>query len=230
MTVDDANRLVAAAEDSGVFFTGYEVQHRLTERSRHLKQILRDGTIGEPMTLYHVAHGGLPQPWAGQQGDSWWLHRDKAPGGAWIDHAIYAVDQIRWVFEQEVESVSAVGDVRRHQHLQNMEDWGLAWMRLKNGFTAIMEDTWTADSGTHFNRYIGTDGSLILESDHFLLHKKGSTERIEIPEQSRRPMSIVASAIEGRERLPFDHTDSVRNLAACLAAYESACTGKQVKL
>ncbi len=227
MTVEAANSLAAAADNAGVFFTAYEVQHRLTERSRYLKKILSDGIIGDPISFYHVAHGGLAQPWPGQVGDSWWCHPEKVPGGAWIDHAIYAVDQIRWMFDREVESVSGAIGNRRHKQLQ-VEDWGLASVRLENGFTAVMEDTWTADSGTHFNRYIGTNGSLLLESDHFMLQNKGTTERLEIPEQTRTPFSIIAGAVQGRERLPFTNTCSVQNLAACLAVYESARTGRRV--
>jgi predicted dehydrogenase len=227
MTVKDASSLATAAEDAGVFFSSFEVYHRLTERGRLLKQIIRDGIIGEPMSFFQVAHGGLPQPWPEQQGDSWWLHPDKVPGGAWLDHAIYAVDQMRWTLEQEVRTVSGIIDNRRHKDLQ-LEDWGVAWLRLENGFSAVMEDTWTADSGTHVSRYIGTEGSLVLHSDHFTLHKDGKEERIELPKDSNTPVARLAAIVRDQERPPFKPACSVHNLAACLAVYESARTGKQV--
>jgi predicted dehydrogenase len=229
MTVEDASALAGAAEDSGVVFSSFEVYPRLTERGRFLKQVIRDGIIGEAISFYHVAHGGLPQPWPEQQGDSWWLHPDKAPGGAWLDHAIYAVDQVRWTLESEVEWVSATMANRRHKDL-DLEDWGVAWMRFENGFSAVMEDTWTADSGTHFNRYIGTEGSLVLESDHFTLIKGGNTERIEIPADFDTPVSKIVSVIRGETRAPFKPTCSVHNLRACLAAYESARTNSSIWL
>lgn len=227
LSVAEANQLAAAADDSGVFWASYETSHRLSERSRFLKKILRDGIIGAPISFYHVAHGGLPQPWQGQQGDSWWLDGSKVPGGAWIDHAIYAVDQIRWTLEKEVESVSATLGNRRHTELA-VEDWGIAWMRLTNGFTAVMEDAWTADIGTRFDRWIGTEGGLVPESDAFVIHKRGQTERIAIPAETRSAMAQIAAAVRGEERLPMKTTCSVHNLAACLAVYDSFRTGRHV--
>jgi predicted dehydrogenase len=40
MTVDDASRLAAAAEDAGVFWSSFEVSHRMRANSRHLKKLL----------------------------------------------------------------------------------------------------------------------------------------------------------------------------------------------
>ncbi len=227
LTVREANRLAAAADDAGVFWSSFEVSHRLTARSQRLKELLKEGVIGEPISFYQVAQGGLPQPWPGQSGPSWWLEPDRVPGGAWIDHAIYAVDQVRWALEREVESVSATLGNRRHQEL-GVEDWGIAWLRLTSGFTAVMEDAWTADSGTNFNRYIGTEGSLAPEGDAFVVSRQGDTERIPVPEEERSPFAWIAAATRGQSRLPFTNACSVFNLDTCLAAYESFRTGKHV--
>src|SRR5207249_11220633 len=129
-----------------------------------------------------------------------------------------------WTLEQEVESVSATLANRRYMDLA-LEDWGIAWMRLTNGFTAVMEDTWTADSGTRFDRWIDTDGSLVPEGDAFVQYRKGKTERFDVPEQTRSPMAQIAAAVRGEERLPMKPVCSVHNLAACLAVYESFRSG-----
>jgi len=227
LSVAVANQLASAADDAGVFWSSFEVSHRLTAKSLKLKQLLKDGVIGEPISFYHVAHGGLPQPWPGQTGDSWWLDPNKVPGGAWIDHAIYAVDQVRWNLEREVESVSATLANRRHKHLA-VEDYGLAWMRLTNGFTALMEDTWTADAGTRFDRYIGTDGNLTPDEEGFIVTKRGTTERFDVDAEARTPFAWIAAAVRGEAELPFTNTCCVHNLAACLAAYESFRTNSHV--
>ncbi len=226
-TLGDAVAMSGAAEEAGVIWSSFEVSHRLTARSQFLKRILRDGVIGQPISFYHVAHGGLPQPWPDQQGDSWWLDPEKAPGGAWIDHAIYAVDQVRWIMEWEVESVSATMANKRHTDLA-LEDYGLAWLRLTNGFTAVLEDTWTADVGTRFDRYIGTEGSLSPDGDGFLVSKRGQTQKLDPPAETRTPFSKIAAAVRGDERLPFTHHCSVHNFSACLAAYESFRTGRHI--
>jgi len=225
LTLEDANRLAAAAQDSGVIFSSFEVSHRTTAKSRFLKQLIADGSIGQPVTFYHVAHGGLPRPWPDATGHSWWLDPSRVPGGAWIDHAIYAVDQARWILDQEVVSVSAAMATRRHTHLA-LEDWGVAWLTLSGGAAAVLEDTWTADSGTRFDRWIGTGGSIEPAGDAFLVHAGGRTERIPIEEEGPSTMAQIAAAAAGRVRLPFTPTCCVHNLAACLAAYESARTGR----
>lgn len=227
MTVEDAIRLATAAEDAGVFFSSFEVYHRLSQRSQFLKKIIQDGVIGEPISFYHVAHGGLPQPWMEQTGPSWWLDPALVPGGAWIDHAIYAVDQVRWNLEREVASVSGVISNRRHKDFA-MEDHGIAIVRLGNGFTAIMEDSWTADVGTRFDRWIGTDGSLYPDGSGFVVAKRGELERLEPEAESKSTVAQLADAVRGRQKLPFTNACCVHNLAACLAVYESARTGKTV--
>jgi predicted dehydrogenase len=229
MTLEDASSLAAAAQDSGVHFSGFETYQRLTERGRFLKKILKDGIIGDPISCFQVAHSGLPQPWMEQHGDSWWLHPENVPGGAWLDHAIYAIDQLRWTLEREVQTVSGIVDNCRHKHLQ-LEDWGVAWLRFEDGFSAVMEDTWTADSGTHFTRLIGTEGSLELQSDYFTLHKDGKQERIEIPTDSGTPVSRLVDIIQGEAAAPFKPECSIRNLATCLAVYESARTGRHIRM
>jgi len=229
MTVENASSLAAAAEDAGVFFSSFEVYHRLSQRSQYLKKIIQDGIIGEPISFYHVAHGGLPQPWAGQTGASWWLDPSLVPGGAWIDHAIYAVDQIRWTLEREVDSVSGVISNRRHKDLA-MEDHGVATVRLTGGFTAVMEDTWTADAGTRFDRWIGTAGSLYPDGSGFIVDKRGELERLEPEPELKSIVAQLADAVRGTQKLPFMNTCCVHNLAACLAVYKSARTGKTVQV
>lgn len=225
MTVADANLLAAAAEDSGVVFSATETLPRFSERNRLIKELIGGGEIGVPISFYHVAHGGLPQPWPGKTGDSWWLDPAKAPGGAWLDHAIYAVDHVRWTLEREVETVSGTIANRIHVGLK-MEDYGLAWLRMAGGFTAVMEDTWTAVSGTRFDRWIGTEGSLFPDGDEIVVSRRSGLVRHSIPAETGSSVANIAGALRGRGRLPFKHTCSVANLAACLAFYESANTGR----
>src|SRR5438445_13261239 len=98
-----------------VVVASYENAIRLTDLSRFLKYILREGIIGDPISFYHVAHGGLPQPWQGQPGDSRSEERRVGKEGRWLDQAIYAMDKIRWILEKEVEYVSATLPNRRHK-------------------------------------------------------------------------------------------------------------------
>ncbi len=228
LTVRDAARISAAADDAGVIWSASEVLPRLSAKHKYLKRIIRDGVIGSPISFYHVAHGGLPQPWAGQTGDSWWLDPQKVPGGAWLDHAIYAVDQLRWTLESEVKRVSATMSNRRRTELR-MEDHGVAWLALDRGFTSVIEDAWTADIGTRFDRWIGTEGSLVVDGEGVTVHKRGTVERLDVPSDSRSAVAEIASAIRGGTKLPFTNTCSVRNLSVCLSAYESARSGKHVE-
>jgi len=166
---------------------------------------------------------------AGQTGDSWWLDPALVPGGAWIDHAIYPIDQIRWILEREVESVGGIISNRRHKELA-MEDHGIATVRMDSRFTASIEDAWTADIGTRFDRWIGTEGSLFPDGNGFLVAKGAETVRYDPPEETKSTVQQLADAVRGKQKLPFTNNCCVHNLAACLAVYESARTGKRVAL
>lgn len=230
MTVEGADQLVKLAEEKGRFFASFEAMNRFSARRRQLKALIRDGAIGQPTTYCRLSQGGLPQPWAGQQGDSWWLDPSKVPGGAWIDHAIYAVDEIRDLFGTEIATAQAIIENRRYTDLK-VEDYGIATMETASSMTAVIEDAWLADHHAGVQTIIGREGALHLSGpaakDGPLLIRAGKPEVLPAAPDEEPIYVAFCRALQNGE-VPFSGRDSRANLAACLAAYRSARERKTV--
>jgi predicted dehydrogenase len=232
MTVEGVDQLVKVAEEKGRFFASFEAMNRFSARRRQIKSLIQDGAIGQPTTYCRLSQGGLPQPWAGRQGDSWWLDPAQVPGGAWIDHAIYAVDEVRDLFGTEIATAQAVIENRRYTDLK-VEDYGIATMETTSHVTAVIEDAWLADHHAGVQTIIGREGSLHLSGpaakDGPLLLRAGKPEVLPAAQDDEPIYVAFCRALQNGE-VPFSGRDSRANLSACLAAYQSARERKRVEV
>ena len=227
-TLSELDGVIAQAEQAGRFYGSFEGMQRLTGRVQLLRQLVREGAIGQPVTYHQVAHGGLPQPWPGRQGDSWWLDAERVPGGAWLDHAIYAVDLARWVFDGEIDHATGLIENRIPQNLA-LEDYGVALLRLapRGGganVTLLFEDTWTAGpgGGMHRQMIVGTAGSLRPDGNDWVVTVGGAETRHPIPAGPFFDLAALADLLQKGETPPFGPADARANLVACLQVYAAA--------
>jgi predicted dehydrogenase len=227
-TLAELDAVIAVVKETGRFYGSFEGMQRLTPRVTLLRDLLRGGAIGLPMSYHQVGHGGLPSPWPGEEGDSWWLHKGQVPGGAWIDHAIYAVDLARFVFGGEVDFATGVIENRVHKGLE-LEDYGMSLMRLQPsgggpGVALMFEDTWTAgpDGGAHRQQFIGSEGAIQPGGNDWVVTKHGEETRHPIPAAPFFNLEVLANLLEKGETPPFGPADARANLAACLAVYRAA--------
>lgn len=227
-TLAELDEVLAVAAQTGRFYGSFEGMQRLNARATVLQNLIQNGEIGTPLSFHQVGHGGLPAPWPGQIGLSWWLDANKVPGGAWLDHAIYAVDLARFVFGGEVDFATGLIENRVQPDL-SLEDYGISLMRLRraNGspnVSLLFEDTWAANPGGGTSRYqiIGTDGSVRIDGSDWVVTKGGQETRHAIPAGPFFAFETLTDLLERDETPPFGPADARANLKACLAVYESA--------
>ncbi len=227
-TLAELDGVIAVAKETGRFYGSFEGMQRLSPRTTLLRDLIQGGAIGVPMSYHQVGHGGLASPWPGETGDSWWVHKDKVPGGAWIDHAIYAVDLARFVFDGEIDFATGVIENRVHKELE-VEDYGMSLMRLQPkgggpGITLMFEDTWTAGpgGGAHRQQFIGTEGTIRPDGSDWVVAKGSEETRHTIPAAPFFNLEALANLLQKGEAPPFGPADARATLAACLAVYEAA--------
>jgi predicted dehydrogenase len=227
-TLAELDEVLAAAETAGRFYGSFEGMQRLNPSATVLRELIQNGEIGVPMSYHQVGHGGIPAPWPGETGDSWWLHAEKVPGGAWIDHAIYAVDLARFVFEGEITFATGVIENRLRIDI-SLEDYGASLMRLQPnnggpGVTLLFEDTWTAQpgGGVHRRQIIGSAGNIRPDKNDWIVTKGSEETRHVVPESPFFRLDALVTILESGDALPFGPDDARANLAACLAVYENA--------
>ncbi|HWQ13572.1 MAG TPA: Gfo/Idh/MocA family oxidoreductase [Roseiflexaceae bacterium] len=233
-----ADLIVQTVRAAGVLLFPLECLGRLTPDRRRLKQWIAEGRIGQPLRFTHTLNSSLPQAWPGSTETGWWTEPARVPGGAWIDHAIYEVDTIRWLFDSAPVSVSGVVANKRYPDL-GMEDYGVAIFTLAGGLTALIEDTWTADRGYGFSRreIIGSAGAICEDTSSWgrvsVRGNFGHEGWMALELLGRGHAGVVEHLVDHlRGEVPPIATveDGRANLAACLAFYEAARTGRTVTL
>lgn len=241
MTLAEGERIAEAVREAGVLFFPFEALVRLSAATRQYKRWIEEGRIGRPTAAMTVLSGGVPrQDWPGRTVEkTWWMDPAQVPGGGWIDHAIYHVDQLRYLLGSEVERVSGEIGTLRNPELE-LEDHGVATLRFANGVIATLTVTWSAPpgGGLHLFHLLGTEGQ--IAEDGSFTGKLGVTGQFE-PFQgwtlSARPTKGGTTVIEHvAECLAEDGTpaagidDALKNLAVCLAFYDAARSGRAVTL
>ena len=151
-TVDEASRVRDAVQQSGRFFWGYETYQRQLPWVKQVKAWVDSGKMGAVRTITWQSHSGLPRRWHDSSCLGWWVDANQAPGGAWIDHAIYHLDVSCYLLDSDPTDVSGVAGNLRYKDL-SLEDYGTASFTFESDCVVNIEDTWiaTLPFGTRFS-------------------------------------------------------------------------------
>jgi predicted dehydrogenase len=236
MSRQESVRIRAAVKEASVRFMSWESVYRVRPAYRQAYRWLDEGKIGAPISASYVMRGSVPrQIWPDVPGATWWTDPAHVPGGGWIDHAIYAVDFLRWMFDGEVTAVSgAVANLVDRSLPAGLEDFGLATAFFSGGQIASIEVTWTAAPGasTTTLALVGSEGSIMLSSHNSgvalvsgQFEPAGRWTSITLPSQDEVPLTAMVRVLREGGDLPASVDDACRNLDACLSFYDAARDG-----
>ena len=232
LTLDDADAVVAAVNHAGVGFFPLEAIQASGGAARQYGQWLEEGRIGDPISATVIRRGGLPtQEWPGVHvARTWWLDAGKAPGGGWIDHAIYDVHMLRKLLQAEVVRVTGATANLVHKDIP-LEDFGVATLTFDNGVVATLEVTWSSgpQSGMHAFQLVGTEGQIATDGISGKLAVRGNFAPWQgwvlsdnTQSQSVSSIDLMVDHVQHGTPLPATVEDGRQNLAVCLAFYEGA--------
>lgn len=160
MTLSEADRVVEAVEHSGVHFVPSESRRR-SPLALRLSDLIHSGQLGDLRAGTFAMHSSLPMAWPGAADPGWWVDPKRVPGGGWLDHAVYQLDRMEWLFESPVIDIS--GSIARIANPElALEDYGHAVITLESGAVVTIEDTWIAPRGAGSNRghLVGSAGAV----------------------------------------------------------------------
>ncbi len=217
-----ADQVIEAVEGSGVVFVPSEAR-RTSPLALRLRELV--DAIGPLVSGSFAMNSAVPSPWMGERGKSWWLDPTRAPGGAWLDHAVYQIDRMLWLFDSPVRTVSGIAGRLRHTDLA-VEDYGHAIFTLASGAVVTVEDTWIAESGdSHTSMHlVGTRGSIHVDSRSGVLSSAvdGTWSEERSPEDRFDTLDVLIRAVRDGVRPGADAHSSRAVLDACLRFYENA--------
>jgi UDP-N-acetylglucosamine 3-dehydrogenase len=232
-SVTDCEAIVKATKETSKFFT---VGHicRFNPRYAAAKAAIAEGKIGKIVSMY--ARRNIPA----------FVGASVLPKiGPIIGDGVHDTDLMLWYSGAKI--VSAYAQTVNVRKLKN-PDLGWTMYRFDSGAIGVLEDTWFLPDTTAFQidermEIIGTEGSIHIHETHpnlSIVDKTGwhSPDTTYWPllhgvraGALREELSYFATCVlEGRKPTVITAEESAAAVRACLAAEESAATGKIVKL
>lgn len=242
MGIDEANRVIAAAEKTGVV-AGVCHQNRFNVAVQELKRALDFNRFGR------LSHGNVNIRWCRKEDyykqDSW-RGKYATDGGALMNQCIHGIDLLRWLMGGEVESVYGLTRNRQHPYIE-AEDIGVAVLSFKNGAVATIEGTVnTVDSLEETLSVFGEKGMVRLGGMNAGLVDVWQFEDEEAADEDRRFIEEKAPNVygNGHTSLYLDFINSLKAgrkprvdlqagkdaLEIVLAIYKSQKTGEKITL
>ena len=243
MSMADAEEIIRRSDERGVKVSACH-QNRFNIAVQETRKALDAGRFGK------LSHGSVHVRW--NRGRDYytqasWRGTWAQDGGCLMNQCIHGIDLLRWMLGDEVEEVFGVTRQQFHRYLE-CEDVGMAVVKFKNGAIGTIEGTTNVypknleetlylfgENGTvkiggtstnnidvwNFSCEREEDaGNRVLEEATSNVYGNGHTslfaDMIAAIEQKRKP---YVDAVAGRNALEM-----------VLAIYQSAATGKPVKL
>ncbi len=244
VTLDKADKMIQACKDNKVKL-GVISQRRWDPGVRELKEAIQEQKLG------NLILGDCYVKWyrAQEYYDSGgWRGTWKLDGGGCLmNQSVHTVDCLQWIMDQDVVSVSAQTALAAHKNIE-VEDIAHALLKYKNGALGTIVTSTAVYPGLEERIEVsGTKGTIHIEKNKVVLREIMGEKKQEIEDTGERGSGAAdAQAItnEGHvaqitdfceaiveDRDPFiTGEDGRKPLEIILAVYESAKTGKTVKL
>lgn len=244
LSLDEADQMINLAYSKNLILCPCH-QNRFNKSILKIREALDQGRFGK------LLHGAAHIRWS--RGKEYY---DQAPwrgtwaqdGGALMNQCIHNIDLLRWMMGDDIEEVFAYTDRLLHPYIE-AEDMGLALIKFMNGSYGLIEGTTNIfPNNLEETLYIfGSSGTVKAGGKSVnTIEEWRFSDNIDDPEEIKMtcyedppnvygfghtPLyaDVVDSVVNGNE--PFVSADSGRRaIELVMAIYESASTGKPIKL
>lgn len=243
MSMADADEIVRRSEEKGVKVSVCH-QNRFNIAIQQMRHALEAGRFGK------ISHGSIHVRWNRNKeyyDQAPWRGKWASDGGCLFNQCIHGIDLLRWMMGDEVEEVYGVTKQQYHPYLE-CEDIGMAVVKFKNGAVGTIEGTVNVypknleetlylfgETGTV---KIGGKSTNNIDVWDFADESAEDQANKGLQEQTSNVYgnghtSLYADVIEAieKDRKPYIDAVAGRNaVEMILAIYQSAATGKPVKL
>lgn len=243
MSMKDADAIVEAAEKNNVKVSVCH-QNRFNVAVQKTRKALETGRFGK------ISHGSINVRWnRGKQyyDQALWRGKWASDGGCLFNQCIHGIDLLRWMMGEQIDSIYAVTKRQFHDYIE-CEDLGTAIIKFSNGAVGTVEGTVNVYPqnleetlyifGQTGTVKIGGKSTNNIDVWNFADETKEDEKNKGLEEQTSNVygnghISLYADVIDAIEndRPVYINAIEGRNaVETVLAIYESAATGKPVKL
>jgi predicted dehydrogenase len=207
MNYAEAQGMEAAAAEAGRLL-GVAYYRRLYPKLLRLRELLRDGAIGQPVLAEANCHGSLPPPER-----SWLLDPALAGGGPLYDTACHRIDVFNFLFGAPVKVAALLSNAVHHLAV---EDSATVLIDYSNGVRGVVDVRWNSSIARDHFRVTGTKGEIDLNplnGPQLRIRTLGGERVEELPPHANLHYPIVAnfvSAISGDAALACSAADAAQ--------------------
>jgi predicted dehydrogenase len=248
LTLDDCDRIIEAVERTGVNFQ-MAFQMRCDPVNQKMKQLIDDGTVGKVGTLRrrHCLNVLFNEGFV--NGPSRWHIDPVANKGMFMDDAVHAADFLYWLLGEPVSVMAEIDNVLTDCA---PDDTGMAIYRFKDGAFGLLYNA-SVTLGAEITTEIYGDQATVQHSygdgvstpfapegvAPLKLYRRGQPmqwEEIMVPVPKSHGERIAAvprpwiDMLKSGGAASCDARGGRVSAAMCLGAYESAATGRRVRL
>jgi len=227
----ECREMVEAARRAGVLL-GVAQVFRFEESIARFRQHIAEGDVGQP--VFARAEFSFP---AINHPRAWIYTRAIAGGGPIADIGVHCIDALRYVLQDEVVRIGALG--RSDEHSGDVEVAASLTLEFKRGTLAAVLVSMRAQYRTPLE--ILGDSGAVRADDAFNVEKPirielrrdGQVVRNETVSNQLayvRQVDAFAAAVEGREVFPCLGEEGLKNQLCIDAAYRSMTTGKMERV
>ena len=244
LSLEDADAIILASKRKGVKVCACH-QNRFNRSIQKIREAMETGRFGK------LLHGTAHIRW--NRGEDYykqapWRGTWEQDGGALMNQCIHNIDLLRWMMGDDILEVVGMTDNLTHEYI-DAEDLGLALIRFANGSYGVVEGTTNVyPSNLEETLYIfGEKGTVKAGGKSVnIIEEWRFADNIDDPNQVKEEyrenppnvygfghMPLYTDVIEAikTDREPYvTAEDGRRALELVLAIYQSAATGKSIKL
>lgn len=244
LSIKDADAIIDRAREKQVKVSACH-QNRYNKAIQKIRQALEEGRFGR------LFHGAAHVRWSRNKNyykQDYWRGTWEHDGGTLMNQCIHNIDLLRWMMGDEIIEVMAMTDRLNHDYIE-AEDLGIGLVRFANGGYGLIEGTTNVfpDDLEETLYLFGESGTAkaggrsvnCVEEWNFM---DQSEELVKIKQEcsespgdvygfghTRLYRNVIESIISDSE--PYvTAEDGKRAVELVLALYQSAATGRAVKL
>lgn len=246
LDVNEAERMVAAADETGNFLCMASARSRLKPDLLAARRLLDEGKLGE---VYHARSTFLRQRGRPAidilKGINWFVNRKQAGGGSLIDIGVYELDIMMWLMDNAspvsvlATTSDRIGGPPPEGVMSDVEYHATVMVTFENKASLLIENSWAAHQPQGGERRVmGTEGGLTFnplqlwsENDEGkVIATEAEIETFDPADPAHSLQRHFAQAVLAGEppMTPAHHALAVTRIID--AAYRSAESGQAIEL
>lgn len=221
MNADECRQMIEAADSARVLL-GIAHVFRFNRSIEKLREQIAAGLVGKPV----FARSEFSFP-ARTHARKWLTDRKIAGGGPIADVGVHCVDALRWILNDEVKAVSAIGSA--DQDSGDVEAVAVVSLEFTRGTLGTVLVSIRADYRTPLE-IVGESGgakaidAFSVDNPVEITLRQGQTiekETISNVDAYARQVDAFSAAVEGRAKFPISGEEGWRNQQVLDAAFRS---------